>query len=271
MKRDHVKLICDVGELTGLFHDAPGMENFLQKITRMITEHMACEVCSIYLFYKDRNELVLKATTGLNPNSIGQVKMKPGEGLTGMSFKEKRPICEGQAKDNPNFRFFPGIGEERFESFLSVPIWRGNVEIGVMVIQSEKKNYFTPEDIQVFRAITSQLATTIETAQLLMSLNDQKPGKKVVDANSADLEFIKGRSGAEGVAFAECIVLDASATELERFAHGEKAYTEDDFIRAITATERELKDLHGEIQAMISERLFSQACSKIKNSTTKNI
>ena len=81
MKRDHAKLICDVGELTGLFHDAPGMEAFLQKITAMITSHMACEVCSIYLYYENQNELVLKANQGLNVASIGQVKLKIGEGL----------------------------------------------------------------------------------------------------------------------------------------------------------------------------------------------
>ena len=140
IKRDHTKLICDVGEITGLFHDAPNMEEFLQKITVMVTRHMDCEVCSIYLYYADQHELVLKATKGLNPASINTVKMKIGEGLTGLALKEKRAICEGQAKNNPNFRFFPGTGEERFESFLAVPILRGSVEIGVMVIQSEKRD-----------------------------------------------------------------------------------------------------------------------------------
>ena len=177
-RRDHAKLICDISELAGLFHDTPSMESFLQKITAMVTDHMGCEVCSIYLYYEEQNELVLKATKGLNLSSIGQVKMKPGEGLTGVAFKERRPICEGQAKENPNFRFFPGIGEERFESFLAVPILRGSIEIGVMVIQSHKRDYFSDDDIGILKAITSQLATTIETARLLITLNNQKKKKK---------------------------------------------------------------------------------------------
>src|ERR1700690_2401430 len=186
IKRDHTKLICDVGEITGLFHDAPSMEEFLQKITGMVTRHMECEDCSIYLYYADQHELVLKATKGLNPASINKVRMKIGEGLTGMALKEKRPICEGQARDNPNFRFFPGIGEERFESFLAVPILRGEVEIGARAIQSEKKNYFTTEDIQVFRAITTQLAPTIETARLLITLNEKK--EKIPPQELGDLK-----------------------------------------------------------------------------------
>jgi phosphotransferase system, enzyme I, PtsP len=250
MRRNHAKLICDVGELTGLFHDAPGMEEFLQKITSMIAEHMDSEVCSIYLYYEDTGELILKATKGLNPSSIGQVKMKLGEGLTGLSLKEKRPICEGQAKANPNFRFFPGIGEERFESFLAVPILRGSVEIGVMVIQSEKKNYFTPEDIQIFRAITAQLATTIETARLLITLNDHRQIKHHVTP-AADLKFIKGRSGAEGVAYAEAVVIDDSATDVTRFAQTTGTYSADDFHKAVIETENQLENLQKEIEATL--------------------
>jgi phosphotransferase system enzyme I (PtsP) len=250
IKRDHTKLICDVGEITGLFHDAPSMEEFLQKITTMITRHMECEVCSIYLYYADQHELILKATKGLNPDSIGKVRMKIGEGLTGMALKEKRPICEGQAKNNPNFRFFPGIGEERFESFLAVPILRGTVEIGVMVIQSEKKDYFSTEDIQVFRAITTQLAATIETARLLITLNDKK--EKTPVPVPQDLKLIQGRSGSEGVVFATTMIVNESLTDMKQFeSDSGKKYTEADLHRALEVTERQLGELQVKLEATL--------------------
>jgi len=250
IKRDHTKLICDVGEIAGLFHDAPSMEEFLQKITAMVTRHMECEVCSIYLYYAEDQELVLKATKGLNSISVNQVRMKLGEGLTGMALKEKRPICEGQARGNPNFRFFPGIGEEKYESFLAVPILRGSVEIGVIVIQSQKKDYFSLEDIQVFRAITSQLAATIETAQLLITL-DNKKGKPPV-ALPADLKFIKGRSGAEGVACATTVVVNESLTDMKQFEIVDGSqYSEKDLLRALEKTERQLQDLQTRIETAL--------------------
>lgn len=249
-KRDHTRLICDVGEIAGLFHDAPSMEDFLQKITSMVTRHMACEVCSIYLYYDDKEELVLKATQGLSASSVNNVRMKLGEGLTGLSLKEKRPICEGQAKNNPNFRFFPGIGEERFESFLAVPILRGSIEIGVMVVQSEKQNYFTPEDIQVFRAITAQLATTVETAKLLITLNEKK--EKPRPQSSGDLKFIKGRSGAEGVALGHTVVIDESLTDLHTFLAGDKGKdSEEDFHRAVEQTIHQLEELQDQIETAL--------------------
>ena len=245
-KRDHAKLICDVSELSGLFHDAPSMESFLQKITTMIAHHMDCEVCSIYLYYEDNQELVLKATQGLKPSSINHVKLKVGEGLTGLSFQEKRPICEGEATSNPNFRLFPGIGEEHLESFLAVPILRGQLEIGVMVIQSKKRNYFFEEDIQILRAITSQLATTLETAKLLITLNDQKHKKPTTPVS--DLKLVRGRCGSQGVALAESIVADVLLTDVEHLAKMAKPLTIDDFHRAMEETEKQLQQLQKQIE-----------------------
>ncbi len=251
MKRDHAKLICDVSELTALFHDAPAVEDFLTKITDMVTVHMSCEVCSIYLYYQDSGELILKATKGLNQSSINNVHMKIGEGLTGLSLKEKRPICEGQAKNNPNFRFFPGIGEERFESFLAVPILRGSVEIGVMVVQSERKNYFTSDDIQIFRAITSQLATVIETARLLMTLNDLNQPTKVIKPKS-DLKFIKGKIGSEGVVYAGVVILGSELTDIGRMVKPEQSHLgEADFYKAVTTTQQQLEDLQKQIETSL--------------------
>ncbi len=251
IKRDHTKLICDVGEISGLFHDALSMEEFLQKITVMVTRHMECEVCSIYLYYVDKHELVLKATKGLKPDSVNNVRMRLGEGLTGLSLKERRPICEGQARHNPNFRFFQGIGEEKFESFLAVPILRGNVEIGVMVVQSEKKDFFSSEDIQVFRAITTQLAATIETARLLITLNDKK--EKPAAPVAPDLRLIQGRCGAEGAAFAPIMVVNDSLTDIQQYATavGDKRYTEKDLHRAIEETEHQLSALQVKLESTL--------------------
>src|SRR5689334_3758607 len=124
---DHTKLLCDIGEMSCLFTDATSLEGFLQQIAEMIASHMNSEVCSIYLYDVSSQKLVLRATRGLNKDFIGKIHLKLGEGLTGLALKELRPICERHASRNPNFRYFPGLGEEKFESFLVVPIQRGTI------------------------------------------------------------------------------------------------------------------------------------------------
>ncbi len=249
-KHDHTKLICDIGELSGLFADTPSLENFLQKIVSMISDHMQSEVCSIYLFYEEKNELILKATKGLHPDSVGKVKMKLGEGLTGLALKELRPICEKNASRSPSFKAFPGINEENYESFLAVPIVRGQTRIGAMVIQNTKKNYFSEDDVKALRAITSQLATTIETAKILMTLEEKKE-KPQGAAVSQALKFVKGQSGSPGFAFSEAVVLESKTFLSSEIL--QKRYTLEDFYKAAEKTEAQLKDLQGEIEEKLSD------------------
>ncbi len=252
MKRDHTKLICEIGELSGLFADSPSLETFLQSIVEMTAEHMNSPVCSIYLYYEDINELVLKATIGLKRESVGHVKMKLGEGLTGLALQELRPICERNASKNPHFKYFPGIGEEKYESFLAVPIIRGPTRIGVVVIQNYQKDYFTDEDSKVFRAITSQLATTIETAKFLMSL-DEKSRKPKTVSPATSLKMVKGRVGSPGFIFNEVLVVNKDYASLVVSMSRASKFTLDDFNRAVALTEEQLENLQHDIEKRLAD------------------
>jgi phosphotransferase system enzyme I (PtsP) len=119
-----------------------------------------------------------------------------------------------------------------------------------MVIQSQKKDYFSAEDIQVFRAITTQLAATIETARLLITLND-KDEKKPAPVPK-DLKFIQGRCGSEGVAFATTMIVNESLTDMKQYVMSDgKKYTESDLHRAMEVTERQLEDLQVKMEAAL--------------------
>ena len=141
-KRDHLNLLCDIGDLATLLTGSSNIENFLQRTTVMVSRHLEADVCSIYLFDDQTRELVLKATIGLNPEAVDSVRMKLGEGLVGCTLIKQQPIREGSASRNPQFKYFEETGEDRFESFLSVPISRGIENIGVLVVQHEKRDYF---------------------------------------------------------------------------------------------------------------------------------
>lgn len=254
-RRTHTKLICDVSELTALIHGASRLDDLLSRMTKMIAEHMACEVCSVYLYEPSSDELVLKATYGLKPQAVDHVRLGVGEGLTGVAFKEKRAICEGHADRHPQFRYFPEIGEEKFDSLLAVPIIRGSNDIGVIVVQSIKRDYFNEEDVQVFRAITAQLASTIETARLLLQVKDNKDRPKVSRQDELP-RFIKGQAGCEGVAFGPAAILDEDLTDLSSFIEPNQDHLgKDAFENALRVTEAKIEEL----QEQMAEDLYDVA------------
>jgi len=254
-KRDHLNLLCDIGDLATLLTGSSNIENFLQRTAVMVSKHLEAEVCSIYLFDNQSRELVLKATIGLNPEAVNQVRMKAGEGLVGYTLIKQQPIREGSASRNPQFKYFEESGEDRFESFLSVPISRGIENIGVLVVQHEKRDYFDEVDVMALRAAASQLAGAIENARLLMSMNN--PQNQILDAAALDqLKFIRGESAGCGYARAPSTVFGKShGWLLSEPSEFETAYTLKHFYRAIQLTTEQLQEL----QSRVAERLPESA------------
>jgi phosphotransferase system, enzyme I, PtsP len=250
INRDHAKLICDIGELSAIITDASDLDAMLQKIVDTAAAHMEADVCSVYLFDEGAKQLVLRATRGLLPSSVGNVRLRPGEGLTGLAFSERRPVCEADAPSNPNFRFFPGIGEEVYHSFVAVPILRGRRPVGAMTLQSKQPGHFSAEDVQVFRAITMQLATTIEMARLLLTLEAPPPSVTPAPVVS-ELRFVHGQVGAEGCALGEVIRIRQPSLEEIRALMSRARLELSDFRRAVAATEKQLEHL----EKLAGERL----------------
>jgi phosphotransferase system, enzyme I, PtsP len=254
-KRDHLNLLCDIGDLATLLTGSSNIENFLQRTAVMVSQHLEAEVCSIYLIDDQSRELVLKATIGLNPEAVNQVRMKSGEGLVGYTLIKQQPIREGSASRNPQFKYFEESGEDRFESFLSVPISRGIENIGVLVVQHEKRDYFDEMDVMALRAAASQLAGAIENARLLMSMNG--PKNPVLNETALDqLKFIRGESAGCGYARAPSTVFGKShGWLLSEPSESETAYTLKHFYRAIQLTMNQLQEL----QSRVAERLPESA------------
>ncbi|MDD5476573.1 MAG: GAF domain-containing protein, partial [Syntrophales bacterium] len=164
-KSSHLSMLCDMSEIAALLAGSENVENFLNRTVVMVAEHLHVPVCSIYIYDDKAAELVLKATLGLNPGSVGKVRMKLNEGLVGTAMYNLEPVLEVYGKYNPKFKYFEESGEGRYESFLAVPIGRGQERIGVIVVQHDSPGYFTELDVMALRGIASQLAGVIANAR----------------------------------------------------------------------------------------------------------
>jgi phosphotransferase system enzyme I (PtsP) len=269
LNRDHARLIYDIGELSAIITDASDLDAMLQKIVDTAARHMGADVCSVYLFDETSQELVLRATHGLKRSSVGKVRLRPGEGLTGLAFSERTPICEADARAHPSFRYFPGIGEEHLRSFLAVPILRGRRPVGAMTLQSKRSGHFSAEDVQVFRAITMQLATTIEMARLLLTL-EAAPAATAPAPAPPELRFVHGQIGAEGCVLGEIVLIRQPSLAEIRALTGSAALTLPDFRRAVAATEKQLENLEklaGERLSEMTAVIFSAQLLMLRDQT----
>ncbi|MCF7955557.1 MAG: phosphoenolpyruvate--protein phosphotransferase [Phycisphaerae bacterium] len=249
---DQIKLLCDIGELNHLFRDSVSVENILQRIVELVSHHIKSDVCSIWLYDEDVDELVLRATKGLSPDAVDHVKMKLGEGLAGTALKELRPITTTKASSHPDYKMFIGTGEEQFDNFLVVPISRGITRIGVLVLRRKKRKKFTNEDILACKAVGSQLANIIENARFLMSVHS--PHEKKESALTQESVFISGKSASEGFAFSTSKIIDKQKTLASLLARDfAEQYLLSDFENAVALTHQQLEELQERVEEKLSD------------------
>ena len=87
----------------------------LTSIVHLIQQRFTTDVCSVYVLEQDRANLVLAATVGLRPESVGQVRMRVTEGLAGLVAEQAKPVVVPDAIAHPRFKYFSDIGEGAFQ------------------------------------------------------------------------------------------------------------------------------------------------------------
>lgn len=132
------------------------LHEVLQSITGLVVDFMQCDSCLIYLL--DGNELVLCSTNHPNPDPVGKIRLRMGEGLTGWVAKERRFVAIAkQAYLDPRFKHFASLKEDTFEAFLSAPVIVRNRVVGVMNVQHRQPHAYSGEEMEALTTLGEQV------------------------------------------------------------------------------------------------------------------
>lgn len=166
-----LRLLEDIGTLISRSHD---LQETLEAITQTIAERMSTEVCSLYLFDPKDKRLTLWATTGLDHAAVGKVSMSIEEGLTGLVIEQMEPVAVTDAMTHPRNKYFPETGEERFHSFLGLPVLERRGALGVLVVQSRSRRRFSRTEVRLLKTISAHVSGIIVRARLLETLQTKE-------------------------------------------------------------------------------------------------
>ncbi len=160
-----------VGEISAALASALELETTLDVITRVMSEVMGVASCSIYL--QDQDRLLLKATTGLAQEAIGQVSLARGEGLTGWTVTHGEPVASRDARKDPRFKLLPQADEQRLHSLLAVPLMVQGRTIGAMNVQTVEPHDFSTDEIELLSLSANLAAGALEKAALYDRMRHQ--------------------------------------------------------------------------------------------------
>jgi phosphotransferase system, enzyme I, PtsP len=171
----HLSILADISTLISHSHD---LQQTLDSIVAVVADRTETEVCSIYILDQQKRRLTLCATTGLDEESVGRVSMGIGEGLTGLVIERMKPVMVVDALAHPRYKYFPETHEERFHSFLGVPLIEKKSPLGVLVVQTSRRREFSRDEIRLLSTISAQASSIIVQARLADSLRTKEQERK---------------------------------------------------------------------------------------------
>ncbi|MCW8140466.1 MAG: GAF domain-containing protein, partial [Planctomycetota bacterium] len=150
----YLRLLRDAADAVA---GAGTLDEALAVTVDLVAERLGFDVCSVYLSDERAGDLVLAATHGLRREAIGQVRMRPGEGLTGLVAEGEQALFTSRADEHPRFKFFPETGEERFRSFGGVPLVRRGRCVGVLTVQTVREYRFPANEVVALQTLAGQV------------------------------------------------------------------------------------------------------------------
>jgi len=144
------------------------LDEVLRHLVDILVRAVSCHAAFIYLYNKEKDRLVLASTSEQYQHLVGKIEMALGEGITGWVALTLKPvILKDDAMEDPRFRYFPDLEEEKFQSTMTVPILgKDRHLIGIITMHTVAPYEFTGQH-QAFVSNTATLvASAIENAQL---------------------------------------------------------------------------------------------------------
>ena len=162
-----------VGQIGAALAAAWKLEDTLDVITRVTSQVMNVDSCSIYLQAEGSDRLVLQATTGLAKEAIGHASLARGEGLTGWAVTHAQPVAVADALNDPRFKLLPETREEGLRSLMAVPLSVQGRIIGAMNVQTAEARDFAADEVELLSLIANLAAGALEKAALYDRMQQQ--------------------------------------------------------------------------------------------------
>ena len=152
-------------ELSSRMAAADPLHEVLDRVVEFAAALVKCDSCLVYVL--EDEELVLRASKNPHAEVLDRLKLQIGQGITGWVAQHLEPVAVSRnASQDPRFKFFNELPEDRYEAFLSVPLLCRGRSVGVINVQHRQPHVYTKRQIQLISTIGFLVGAEIEMARL---------------------------------------------------------------------------------------------------------
>jgi len=182
-------------------NQAPDLEQALNVIVRSVKQVVGADVCSVYMTDFEAREHVLQATDGLDPRSVGRVRLPLNRGLIGLVCERAEPLNVDDGSQHARYVFINDTGEQQFRGFLGAPIIQNRKVLGVLALRQREPRRFGDDEVNFVVTLAAQLAGAITFARISGEL------ARLQDASGLPNHFLQGLAASPGIAIGTAVVV----------------------------------------------------------------
>jgi len=170
-------------ELSSRMAAADPLHEVLDRVVEFASALVKCDSCLVYVL--ENQELVLRASKNPHSEVVDRLKLHVGQGITGWVAQHREPVAVSRnAGQDPRFKLFNELPEDRYEAFLSVPLLCRGRSVGVINLQHRQPHLYTKRQVQLISMIGVLVGGEIEMARLEgenSHLSNQLATRKLVE------------------------------------------------------------------------------------------
>ncbi len=151
--------LVEIGEQ---INDSLDLDQVLERTAGLIRRLIDYEIFAVLLLDERTHELHFRFAIGHRPEVVENWRIPLGQGVTGRTAAERRPVLVRDVSQEPNY--LNAVDSVRSE--LAVPLLLKGECIGVLDIQSSQLNYFHRSHQDILTLLASRIAGAIENARL---------------------------------------------------------------------------------------------------------
>lgn len=166
-QKEKIRALHSVGHS---FIQASSLDELYNKTTGLVSKYFNYKNCTIMITKDGNLETVARESNfeGKDPFENNEF-LEIGSGITGWVAENTEPLMANDVSQES--RYIAGSPETRSE--LAVPIESEDELIGVLDVQSEVKNNFCPQDLELLETIAIQLSIAISNITKKEELKEQ--------------------------------------------------------------------------------------------------
>src|SRR5450755_2468360 len=162
------------------------LDRIMANVATFIKKVIPFDIFAILLYSERQHGLSIRYAIGHRDEIVRSLVLPLGEGITGSAAATRQPILTNDVRNDP--RYLPAV--DAVQSELAVPMLTRGKLVGVIDLQSTRRDAYREQDRSLLQLIASRVAVSIDNARLYRRVERQNRTLKTLSHLSQEFSSI---------------------------------------------------------------------------------